>query len=102
VLLAAGDQRPGRNLVFGPQVVQVPAQIVDQRRPLADEAFAVVDEQAYRPRAHISASSKAWWVAGIARSPIARPAAALTAAIVCDRLWVSAPITIISLSLRWD
>ncbi len=39
------DQRPGWDLQLGPSIVQVPAQVVDQPGALADEAFAMIDEQ---------------------------------------------------------
>jgi hypothetical protein len=40
-----GHQAAGRDLEFGPEVVEVPAQVVDQPRPCRDEPLAMVDEQ---------------------------------------------------------
>ena len=45
VLPAAGGQRARRDLELGPEVVQVPAQVVDQRGALRDEPLAVIDQQ---------------------------------------------------------
>ena len=36
---------PGWDLELGPEVVQLPAQVVDQRRALADQPLAMIDEQ---------------------------------------------------------
>jgi hypothetical protein len=46
VLPTPGGQDAGGDLEFGPEVVQVPAQVVDQRGALRDEALAMIDEQA--------------------------------------------------------
>jgi hypothetical protein len=45
VLPVGADQCAGRDLGLGPEVVQLPAQVVDQRRALADQPLAVIDEQ---------------------------------------------------------
>jgi sulfate adenylyltransferase subunit 2 len=45
VLPTAGGQDAGRDLELGPQVVQMPAQIVDQLGALRDEPLAVIDQQ---------------------------------------------------------
>ena len=45
VLPARGGQRARRDLELGPEVVQVPAQVVDQRGALRDQPLAVIDEQ---------------------------------------------------------
>jgi hypothetical protein len=170
-------ERAQRDLQLGPEVVQLPAQIVDQCGALLDEAIAVIDEQPdveldarqvrdgqrlkaladrrsrdrdgidsvrlarlaralpraghqlrrnanhalaaleqeplQRPRdmpailkrphplatdaarpAHSSPNERG--AAATVTSPSARPVASSTAASVCERLWVSAPITIIS------
>src|SRR5215204_3313852 len=50
-------------------------------------------------RAHESRTSKERWRADTVRSPSTRPVTASTAATVCERLCVSAPITIIALPL---
>jgi hypothetical protein len=179
VLPALGGQDASRDVEFGPQVVRVPAQVVDQGGALRDEALAVIDEQADvelaareprdwkgvesladrgprdrdgvddvglaalargaarvgatrttrsprtsrkrsrapdtcrqssiahtrsapTPRAHRSRSSNERRLALVVRSAHARPVAASTTATVCERLWVSAPITIICPSPRWD
>ena len=39
------DQCARRDVELRPEVVQAPAQVVDQRRPLTDEPLAVVDQQ---------------------------------------------------------
>jgi hypothetical protein len=44
-LPAKTDQDAARDLELGPQVVQVSAQVVDQRSALADEPLAMIDEQ---------------------------------------------------------
>jgi hypothetical protein len=45
LLLARAGEGAQRDLELGPEVVQLPAQIVDQRGALLDEPFAVIDEQ---------------------------------------------------------
>jgi hypothetical protein len=45
VLPDRGDQCPRWDLELGPKVVQVPAQIVNQRRALRDQSFAMIDQQ---------------------------------------------------------
>ena len=182
-LPAGGGQRARRDLGLGPEVVQVPAQVVAQRGALRDEPLAVIDEQpdvelgagqlrdgqrveAFAQRGardrdgvderrtcrdsradcaradgelgrdaddgfaageqeplqragdvpavldrpdtlarrrgcapSASRASKDRWRADTVRSPSTRPIAASTAATVCERLCVSAPITIIALAL---
>ena len=44
-LPAGGGQGARRDLGLGPEVVQVPAQVVAERGALRDEPFAVIDEQ---------------------------------------------------------
>ena len=177
-------QRAQRDLELGPEVVQLPAQIVDQRGALLDEPLAVIDEQPdvelgpgqLRDRQRVEAFAQRRAgdrdgvdAIGLARArarsaraghqlrrdandalaareqeplqrardvpavlkrpdPLAadaarpaqqlterarrrarpsrrrarRPVAASTAATVCERLWVSAPITIISTVPSWD
>src|SRR4029453_3892326 len=45
LLPARAGEDAQRDLELGPEVVQLPAQIVDQRGALLDEPFAVIDEQ---------------------------------------------------------
>ena len=45
LLPARAGEGAQRDLELGPEVVQLPAQIVDQRGALLDEPFAVIDEQ---------------------------------------------------------
>ena len=77
--LAALDQKPLERARDVPAVLQRP-------HPLAAEA-ARPDQQRGEPLA------PTWTVC----SPSSSPVAAATAAIVCERLWVSAPSTIIDL-----
>ena len=44
-LPASADQRPRGDRKFGPQILALPAQVVDQCGALPNEAFAVIDEQ---------------------------------------------------------
>jgi hypothetical protein len=46
LLPAAADQRAFGDLELGPEVVQGPAQVVDQRGALCDEPLAMIDQQA--------------------------------------------------------
>jgi hypothetical protein len=44
LLPAAVDQRPFGDLELGPEVMQPPAQVVDQRGALSDQPLAMVSE----------------------------------------------------------
>jgi hypothetical protein len=45
LLPARVDERARRDLKLGPEVVQAPAQVVDQPRALRDEPLTVIDQQ---------------------------------------------------------